>query len=284
MPDEHDSASSGGEGHSRPERRAKPGQGRRKKKEKKKYPSFTSWFWHEWVKPLGLILIVLGSFRTAVADWNDVPTGSMEPTIMPGDRIAVHKWVYGLHIPFTKVKWLKRWGSPERGDIVVCYSPADGTRLVKRVLAIPGDTIEIRNGRLVINGEAVEYTDMDRETAEKVGRHVKTVDFADSTLHVEKLPDSADGRDFAEHTVMYSVSRAQARNVPATEVPEDMYVTVGDNRDRSKDSRHWGVAQGQPLEFMPGDQIIGRAFGVAFSLNRDNMWLPRFDRFFRPLD
>ena len=85
-----------------------------------------------------LMLLVISSLRSALADWNDVPTGSMKPTIEEGDRVVVNKLAYDLKVPFTLVELMK-WSDPKRGDIVVLFSPADGVRLVKRVVAVPGD-------------------------------------------------------------------------------------------------------------------------------------------------
>ena len=81
--------------------------------------------WLEWIKPLFIIGLVMFSFRSAVADWNDVPTGSMKPTILVGDRIFVNKLAYDLKIPFTRTS-VATWSGPARGDIVTCWSPADG--------------------------------------------------------------------------------------------------------------------------------------------------------------
>src|SRR3954467_3698458 len=95
-------------------------------------------FPREQIAPLAVIILVLTSFRSAIADWNIVPTGSMNPTIIEGDRIFVNKLAYGLKVPFTT--WhLAHWDAPARGEIVVFNSPTDGTRLVKRVVALPGD-------------------------------------------------------------------------------------------------------------------------------------------------
>src|SRR5262245_40087463 len=94
------------------------------------------WLWKEWVKPLMICGLLVGSIRSAVADWNDVPTGSMKPTILEGDRVVVNKLAYDLKVPFTT--WhVAEWGNPQRGDIVVFFSPVDGTRLVKRVIGLP---------------------------------------------------------------------------------------------------------------------------------------------------
>jgi signal peptidase I len=108
------------------------------------------------VKPLLITALVLFAIRSAVADWNDVPTGSMKPTIIEGDRVFVNKLAYDLKVPFTT--WhLAQWDNPKRGDIVVFYSPADEMRLVKRVIGLPGDVIELRHDQLLLNGQPVAY-------------------------------------------------------------------------------------------------------------------------------
>jgi signal peptidase I len=95
-------------------------------------------------------------FRSSIADWNVVPTGSMRPTIIEGDRIFVNKLAYDLKVPLTRIH-LAEWGDPAVGDIVVCFSPADGKRLVKRVQAVPGDAIVMQGGVPFINGQAAAY-------------------------------------------------------------------------------------------------------------------------------
>ena len=109
-------------------------------------------YWRKEIKPILIMALVLFSVRSSLADWNDVPSGSMQPTILVGDRILVNKLAYDLKVPFTT--WhLAQWSNPQRGDIVVFYSPHDGTRLVKRVVGLPGDTVELQNEQLVINGQ-----------------------------------------------------------------------------------------------------------------------------------
>jgi signal peptidase I len=113
-------------------------------------------WWTEWLRSVLLIVLVITSFRSAVADWNDVPTGSMKPTIFEGDRIVVNKLAYDLKIPFTTVR-IVSWAKPSRGEIVVLYSPVDGKRLVKRVVGMPGDTVSMIDDRLIVNDQAVVY-------------------------------------------------------------------------------------------------------------------------------
>lgn len=108
-------------------------------------------WWRKDIRPLLIMAIVMFSIRSSLADWNDVPTGSMKPTLVEGDRIFVNKLAYDLKVPFTT--WhLAEWGNPQRGDIAVFYSPHDGMRLVKRVIGLPGDTVEMRNEQLFLNG------------------------------------------------------------------------------------------------------------------------------------
>src|SRR5215210_9062990 len=103
-----------------------------------------------------LMILIVSSLRSALADWNDVPTGSMKPTIQEGDRVVVNKLAYDLKVPFTTIEIFK-WSDPQRGDIVVLFSPVDGVRLVKRVVGVPGDRIYMRDNQLYVNGKAAEW-------------------------------------------------------------------------------------------------------------------------------
>ena len=106
--------------------------------------------------PIALVILLTCCVRSAIADWNIVPTGSMNPSIIEGDRIFVNKLAYGLRIPFTEVH-LAQWSTPSRGDVITFRSPKDGTTLVKRVVALPGDTVAMNNDKLLINGKVATY-------------------------------------------------------------------------------------------------------------------------------
>lgn len=223
--------------------------------------------WREWVRPLAVIAAVGFTFRSAVADWNDVPTGSMKPTILEGDRILVNKLAYGLRLPFT-FRWAARWSQPRRGDIVVLFSPRTRDRLVKRVVGVPGDTVEMRDNRLFINGVPAEYGPPDRATVEQIAESDRPRRrFASERLAPSKA---------RAHAVMSTPHRPAQRTFPAQRVPAGHYLVLGDNRDESGDSRSFG--------FVPERLIVGRTGRVAFSLDRDDWYLPRADRFFRRLD
>lgn len=211
-----------------------------------------------WITSFITAAAIILPLRAAVADWYDVPTGSMRPTIIEGDRIFVQNLAFGLRIPMTRT-WVATWGKPERGDIVTFASPADGQRLVKRVIGLPGDRVSMMDGWLYINGEAVDYELVDDDRVEKL-KGDRTVA---AEHHMEHLP----GRD---HIVTVIPNAPSIREFRETTVPEGHYFMMGDNRDQSYDSRFFG--------FVPRKHIYGRSSHIAISLNRDNYFLPRFSR------
>jgi len=119
--------------------------------------------WREWLRPLTLGVAIIFPIKSALADFNWVPSGSMEPTITPLEFVWINKLAYDLKVPFTS-HHLAQWGDPQCGDVAVFFSPQDGGRLVKRVIGLPGDTIEMRDDRLILNGEPLNHTDIARDT------------------------------------------------------------------------------------------------------------------------
>lgn len=213
-----------------------------------------------WIFSTLLLVLSVFSFRSAIADWNDVPTGSMKPTILIGDRIFVNKLAYDFKIPFTSTR-LATWGHPERGDIVICWSPADGARLVKRVVGVPGDVLEMKDGRLVINGQALKYEN------------------AEGKAFTRALgPEAGEYRFFTEdltgnrHTVAFTPGKRANRNFGPVTIADGQYFMMGDNRDNSADSRYFG--------FVPRNDVVGRVEGIAFSLDYEDHYKPRWWRFF----
>ena len=127
--------------------------------------------WLEW-RGLIVFLIVMIAFRSAIADWNQVPTGSMKPTILDGDRVVVNKLAYRLRFPLTNWELLQ-WSAPARGDIITFYSPLDSELLIKRVIGIPGDQIALANNALIVNGKVSEYSRIDNEVITSLDRFQK---------------------------------------------------------------------------------------------------------------
>lgn len=229
----------------------------------KKYKARVVRIWREWVRPILVVVIVCGSFRSAVADWNDVPTGSMKPTIVEGDRIFVNKMAYGLRFPFTSWRMID-FSEPQRGDIVVFFSPDKGIRMVKRVIGLPGDRLELRNNRIFINGGPASYSAFSRAGA--VGMDESAA--ADQRVGQETIDGQA-------HPVMVTRRRGSQQDYGPFTVPDDQYFLMGDNRDNSRDSRWFGPVS--------RDLIVGRTSAVVFSLNAENHFLPRLNRFFHSL-
>ncbi len=219
--------------------------------------------WREWLRSVVVIVLVITALRSAVADWNDVPTGSMRPTILEGDRIVVNKLAYDLRLPYLGWR-IATWDHPRRGDIVVLRSPTDGKRLVKRVVGLPQDTVAIVDGALAVNGRRAAYSPLPSGM-------VTRLEFGDDLpiLAAEQLDD-------ARHPIMMSGgTRYRARFFAPVTVPEGHYFVMGDNRDHSLDSRQFGA--------VPRAMIVGRATAVAASVDPDRSYLPRWDRFFHGL-
>jgi signal peptidase I len=208
-------------------------------------------FWREWVKPLLIAVAIVAPLRSVVADWNDVPSGSMRPTILVGDRISVNKLAYDLKVPFSTIR-LSTWSDPQRGDIIVFRSPADGKRLVKRVAAVPGEVIEMRNDRLFLNGQPANY-----EASGAIA--------SESALVFDEI---VAGRT---HPVMICPSKPALRSFGPVRIPAGRYIVMGDNRDESF------------FGFVPRGSILGRATTVAVSFDRDHYWHPRLNRFLQNL-
>lgn len=198
-------------------------------------------------------LFLMFAFRSSIADWNTVPTGSMNPTIVEGDRILVNKAAYDLRLPFTHLSLLKR-ADPERGDIIVFDSVASEKRLVKRVIGLPGDTIAMHDNILWINGKRLGY---------------ETV--AHSPINTEQEENLLG----LKHAIRTKNSGSYLSSFSPVQIPAGFYLALGDNRDNSADSRVIGL--------VPRAEIVGRARQVVLSLDYEHHYLPRTERFFKTL-
>lgn len=216
------------------------------------------YLWREWIRPTAVIAAIVLPLKSALADWNWVPTGSMKPTVLEGDLVLVNKLAYDLKVPFTLWR-LAEWAAPEQGDIVVFFSPHDGTRLVKRVVGVPGDTIEMRNNVLFRNGRAMEY--------EIAAKHP----FAGEIYEDTKPVVASEQSDGGKHWVMALPSRNAMRGFQPVIVPEGKYFVMGDSRDNSFDSRFYGLVDRRA--------IVGRTRRVLLSFDKNHYYAPRFGRF-----
>lgn len=218
-----------------------------------------------WIKTnRGFIIFLLcfGLFRTAVADWNPIPSGSMRPNLLEGDVVLVNRVAYDLKLPLTDIV-LVHLGEPQRSDVVTFSSPTDGTRLIKRLIALPGDVVEMRDEVLLINGQVADYAEPQqlKEPTDSGGS-------VPALRLTERLGDKQRRVQWLQGV------NARSSFGPLT-VPANHYLMLGDNRDNSADSRYIG--------FVPRHLLIGRAHRVLVSADIKGHWAPRFDRFWRSL-
>lgn len=183
-----------------------------------------------------ILLLILGIFavRSSLADHYYVPSGSMEYTLMAGDRVFVSKVSYGLRIPFTKFE-LINGDDVGRGDVVIFDSPTDGTRLIKRIVGIGGDTVSLQDGHLAVDGIPLG---LDFESVEVFGEHVAPLNLNDGG-----------GPDIDDITI-----------------PDGMLLAIGDHRGSSLDGRYFGL--------VPESQIYGKALGVYRRQDEGFVWRP----------
>jgi signal peptidase I len=185
--------------------------------EKKKKSTF-----REYAEAIIVALVLALFIRTFVVQAFKIPSGSMEPTLEIGDHILVNKFIYGVRIPFTSIQ-LFPWEKPQRGDVIVFIYPLDPSKdFIKRVVAVEGDTLKMVNKKIYING--VEVPDP------------HAVYMEESTF-----PGEVPKRD----------------NFGPVRVPQGALFVLGDNRDRSLDSRFWG--------FVPLEDVRGKAFIIYWS-------------------
>lgn len=205
-----------------------------------------------------VFMFCFGFFRLAIADWNPIPSGSMRPTLLEGDVVLVNKLAYDVKLPLTDLS-LAHTGEPQRGDVIVFMSPKDSTRLIKRLVALPGDTVAMRADVLYVNGLATELRDIVVEKAPST--------FGGEAVTIQAT-EALRGR---AHAVQFLPEVAARRDFGPVVVPANSYFFLGDNRDNSADSRYIG--------FVPRHLLVGRAHHILASANILATWLPRFDRF-----
>ncbi|MDH3639470.1 MAG: signal peptidase I, partial [Gammaproteobacteria bacterium] len=177
-----------------------------------------------------------------------IPSGSMLPSLHIGDFILVNKFGYGLRLPILNKK-IVSVSLPERGDVMVFRFPQDkSVNYIKRVVGLPGDTVEYRNKGLYINGKSVPVADLDDYAFEERGKRQIVADRLMETLGE------------IEHEILLDTTK-RSTNMRFS-VPPDHYFVMGDNRDYSNDSRYWG--------FVPEANIVGEAFFIWFSWDLAN--------------
>jgi signal peptidase I len=193
-------------------------------------------WWLSEIASLAVVLAAVTAARSSLADHYYVPSGSMEYSLMPGDRVVVNKMAYGFRIPLTKIDIVGS-STPERGEIAVFDSPEDGkTRLIKRIVAIGGDHVTVVNGQLSINGQPLG----DR-TVERFGERDALLNLTSSTTY----------------------NQGGGPNFDAV-VPPGMVLAMGDHRGNSNDGRKFG--------FIDERELFGRAVAIYYRRGEGFTW------------
>jgi signal peptidase I len=208
-------------------------------------------WYREYSEALIVAAVLALIIRAFIIQAYKIPSGSMEDTLLIGDHLLVSKFIYGTRIPFTDIEILE-FDEPERGDIVVFEFPGDEDKswwkrrdFIKRIIGLPGDTVEIRGKKLYVNGE--RYA-LEQEVHKESG-----------IISPGSMSHPQDRRDY----------------MPAVTVPEGHYFVLGDNRDRSYDSRFWG--------FVPEENIKGQALIIYWSWESETH-RPRWSRIGRLIE
>jgi len=216
-------------------------------------------FYKEWIEPFLIAAVVALFIRQFIVEAFKIPSGSMIPTLTIGDHLLVNKFIYGPRIPFTDNR-LFTWKEPQRGEIIVFkYPENEDKNFIKRVIGIPGDKIEIKDGKLFINDQMVQVTSLgDYEGKDQSG--------GAPFYNQPKLLDEQLGT--VKHHILYMRDQSGYNFGPKI-VPRDSVFVMGDNRDNSQDSRVWG--------FVKDNKILGRALIIYWSWDGNDHWV-RWDR------
>ncbi|MCB9094624.1 MAG: signal peptidase I [Halobacteriovoraceae bacterium] len=225
------------------------------KKKQKKKKTFKEEF-----PSLVIIIFVVLVFRSVLFEPYKIPTGSMIPTLMIGDYILVNKFAYGLKVPFSdwfgEPTYISGPSQPKKGEVIVFKYPIDPSfNYIKRVVGVPGDTIEVIDKVLYINDKPVEMDEFDgKEIMEDMDDKFKDFNF--------RFYHSKTGEH--EHVIQLDTENYYSANFEKITIPENMFFVMGDNRDHSHDSRGWG--------FVPMENIKGEALFVWFSMTLPFSW------------
>lgn len=203
--------------------------------------------------PLMAMLLLLLAARDSLANHYQVPTGSMEPTLMPGDRVAVDMRAYGVRLPFTEIE-LHEGTAPQPGDVVVFDSPTDGTRLIKRLVAVGGQTVALTDGRLTVDGVPLRIDD---EGERSKGRADGGADG-----RVDRLADESER--FGARIVRLNLDDGGGPDLAPTTIPAGMGLVLGDHRGNSADGRYFGL--------VPLDAFYGRAVAIYYRRDEGFGW------------
>ena len=205
---------------------------------------------HACIKQIIVLLIfVFGFINPFIVQAYRIPSGSMEDTLLVGDQILVCKFIYGVKVPGTDIKFFD-FHKPARGDVAVFIPPHDERNFIKRIVAVEGDIVETRGDRLYVNNKAVEDSNYTK--------HLRFSHFRKDFPPFRKPEHLPTGDSYDNYTLTESQFRREYPEGNPFTVPKGMVFAMGDNRDQSSDSRFWG-----PVDV---NNIKGQAFMIMFSV------------------
>lgn len=193
-----------------------------------------TWFRKE-VAPILLALVLVTAARSSLADHYYVPSGSMENTLFAGDRVVVDKTAYGIRIPYTKIDVIEG-AHPKPGEVAVFDSPADGTLLIKRIVAVGGQVVSLQDGHLVVDGKAL----------------------APDVVGADEV--------FESRVARLNLADGGGPNIDRLVIPAGKLLAMGDHRGNSLDGRYWGLVDER--------ELYGRAVAVYFRTGDGFVWKP----------
>lgn len=216
----------------------------------------------ELLKAMAVAAVIALVIRSFLFEPFNIPSSSMYPNLLIGDYLFVKKWSYGYSqysfpLGIIPMKGRIMGSAPHRGDIIVFRQPKqEGVDYIKRLIALPGDTIQMKEGRLYLNGKIVPREFKGSESQEdENGTRV-------FTKYLETLPSSIEGGEDIKHYIYEISDREELDDTPLYTVPAGQYFMMGDNRDRSQDSRVM-----EALGYVPADNLIGPASFLFFSID-----------------
>ena len=237
--------------------------------------------WKETIRTMVIAIVIAMVIRTFAFEPFNIPSGSMKPTLLVGDYLFVSKFSYGYSrysLPFGIPLFPGRlfFSEPKRGDVAVFKLPTDtSTDYIKRILGLPGDKIQVIKGVLNINGKAIKR----RAAGHFVEKDKWSLHYRQIPRYTETLPD---GRSYM---ILEETDSGMGDNTPVYTVPEGYYFAMGDNRDRSQDSRFLNV-----VGYIPRQNLVGRAELKFFSIEGSAWevwnwpWSLRFGRIFESIE